>query len=136
MRPPLENAINTAGTVSSQWSLFFKYLWNGDQGQDYTPTATSLTGTATITGRYYRLSKGLYYLRIRVVPATDTSSVAGTTYASFPMTVPAFGNLGVINETTNQSIGTAVITSNGRIYLPTWTTVTAPITISGIIEAQ
>lgn len=122
-----------------KWIQHFKDMWRGDGGDEWTPTYTSLTetGAATHTGKYIRLSQNLYRLRIRIVPATDTSSTAGTTFLNnFPLTGNAFGALSVVNETTNLSIGTAVFNSNGRIYLPTWANVTAPITVSGLIEAH
>lgn len=135
MNQPFNFPINSGGKASNIWLLFFKYLFNGDEGKDFSPTYTNLTGTATHTARYFRISQNLYYLRIRIVPDTSTSSVAGSTYLDFPLSVPAFGNLGVVNETSNQSLGSAVINTNQRIYLPTWATVTAPITISGMVEA-
>jgi len=122
-----------------RWIDHVKAMWRGDAGDTWTPTYTSLTesGTATHTGFYKRLSQTLYQVRVRIVPGTNTSSVAGTTYLNnFPLTGSAFGHLIAINETTILPIGTAVFASNGRIYTPTWTTVTAPITISGIIEAR
>jgi len=143
MIPPVplrsEQLVDGKGSMASNWFQFLEGLWRGDKGNDWTPTYSGLTetGAATHTARYFRVSASLYYVRIRVVPSTDTSSTAATTYLSnFPLTVPAMGTLQVLNETTLLPIGVAVVSTNGRIYPPTWTTVTAPITICGMIEAS
>lgn len=135
MKPPPDYAPISDGA----WIDYFRDAHRGDAGNDWTPTYTSLTetGAATHTGFYKRLSQTLYQVRVRIVPGTNTSSTAGTTYLNnFPLTGSAFGSLTAINETTLLPIGTAVFASNGRIYTPTWANVTAPITISGLIEAR
>lgn len=122
--------------VTREWSLFFQDVANGDAGQLWTPTFSGLTGTATITGRWYYILRNLQYFNIKIVPNTNTSSTAGTTYVSNWVTqIATDSSVDVVNSTTFASIGSGVASaSNNRIYMPSWTTVTGTITITGIIQ--
>jgi len=135
--PPLQTPMtDDQQGLSMPWLLFFNQTFEGDRGNSWTPTFTSLTitGTPTITGRYYRISQSLCYFNVSIVPATDTSATAGTTYVdNFPLTATAngicfslWGNLG-----TNAGM---VVSSNNRIYVPSWTTVTVPLTVIGMVQ--
>jgi hypothetical protein len=139
--PPLYDAVvDETGVASMSWTQFFNAIYVGDTGRDWNPTFVGLgqTGTPTIAGRYYRISRNLVYLRVDIVPATNTTSTAGTTYIdNFPLAMrgsgPCFsmlpsGGLG-------GALGVADAAS-GRIYTPPWTNVAAPVIVVGIMEAQ
>lgn len=134
--PPIQSpVVDSTGKPTLPWVLYFNQLFTGDGGNNWTPTFQSLTngGAATIVGRYYKLSNALAFFAITVTGGTTTAT-AGTTYCdNFPL-APAFdgaclavsGNLG--------SAAGMINASNNRIYVPTWTAVTVPVTVVGIIE--
>lgn len=137
--PPTRNPLTESDgiTLTMPWLLFFNQTYNGDAGTNWTPTFTSLTtsGTPTITGRYYKISQYLCYFNILITPGTNTSSIAGTTYCdNFPLTMASNGVCMSVANNLGGGLGMAVASSN-RIYTPTWTTVTTPINILGIVEA-
>jgi hypothetical protein len=137
--PPIyEKLSDNAGKSTLPWVLFFNNIFQGDTGTDWTPQFTDLTvsGTPTITGRVYRLSRRIAFFRATVTPATNTSAVAGTTYINnFPLT---FTNDGICFAVSG-GLGTGsghVIASNNRIFVPAWTTVTVPVTVVGMGEVR
>jgi len=120
------------------WLTFFNQMYNGDAGNAWEPNFVNLTtsGTPTITGRYYRINRYLLYINILVTPGTNTSSTAGTTYVdNLPIT--AYNN-GVCMSLSNNLGGQLgmINATNNRIYTPTWTTVTTPVNIIGLVEAR
>lgn len=130
--------IDRGGNATLPWILFFNNIWNGDTGQDWTPTFISMgsTGTPTYTGRIYRIGQRLAYFTITVTPATDTTSTAGTTYCdNFPMTLSANGTCLAASGVVGSSGGMCLASSN-RIYVPGWTAITIPVTIAGLVEAR
>lgn len=122
--------------ASNPWLLFFDQIFRGDAGTSWTPTFTSLTtvGSPTITGRYYQISKYLCYFTIKIVPSTSTTSVAGTTYANFPLTMKADGICFAVSGLLGSSSGMCDSATN-RVYTPAWSAVTIPLTIIGVVEA-
>jgi len=123
------------GTLN--WQIFFEQLANGDTGTTWTPTFVGLTetGTATKTGKYYRISKNLAYFRIVITPATDTSAVNGTTYCNnFPLQMTSDSANVTCSGFTASVAGSTY--SDRRIYTATWTAITTPITIVGIVEVS
>jgi hypothetical protein len=123
--------------VTLPWQIFFESLSVGDTGTVFTPTFTGLTetGTATITGIYYRLSQKLCLFRITITPATNTSAVNGTTYCNnFPLT---FTNNGVSFSISGFTAAAAGVSSgDNRIYTGTWTAIANAVTIVGIAEVR
>lgn len=135
--PKTEPLVDEDKFSTLNWIAFFESLADGDTGTAWTPTFIGLTetGTATKTGKYWRLTKNLAFFRITITPATDTSAVAGTTYSdNFPLTITASGVSFSISGSTAATAG--VTSSDKRIYTGTWTTITNPVTITGIIEVQ
>lgn len=137
--PPIRDELQEEnGAISMPWILFFNQVFNGDSGTSWDPTFVSLTevgGSATITGRFYQISKFLTYFNVLVTPATNTSATAGTTYIdNFPLS--SFSN-GVCMSVSNKLGGALgmVEASSNRIYVPAWTTVTTSINIMGMVEA-
>lgn len=137
--PPTRNPLTEkGGQLTMPWLLFFNQLFNGDSGVAWVPTFTGLTisGTPTITGRYYQISQYLCYFNILVTPATNTSAVAGTTYIdNFPLTANSNGFCLTVSNNLGGGLG-MVNASNNRIYTPAWTPVTTPINVIGIVEAS
>jgi hypothetical protein len=128
-----------SGIVSLPWLLFFNSLFTGDTGTEWTPSFVALTetGTATLTGKYFRLGGKLVYFRAIVTPATDTSAVAGTTYIdNFPLAIDADGQCLASSAAAGSTEAGAVVASSGRIYVPAWTLIATPVTITGLIEAH
>lgn len=137
--PPIrENLTEENGAITMPWILYFNQTFNGDGGTPWTPTFESLTevgGSATITGRYYQISKYLTYFNILVDPVTNTSATAGTTYVdNFPLTSFSNGICGTVSNKLGGGLGMVEASSN-RIYVPGWTTLTTPVNIIGIVEA-
>lgn len=145
--PAYSEVVGQDNKMTRPWLEFLNGIWVGDTGtpalgsSSWTPTFVGLTeagGAATKTGKVFKISQQLAYFWVRIVPVTSTSSTLGTTYVSnLPLDVLSFGGCSVVveNITGGSAIGIAD-PSNNRIYTPTWTTVTSPITISGIIEAR
>ncbi len=137
--PPTRNPLTEEdGVLTMPWLLFFNQLFNGDAGADWTPEFTSLTsvGVPAVTGRYYQISKYLCYFNILVTPGTNTSATAGTTYVNnFPLTASGNGVCMTVSNNLGGGLG-MIVSSNNRIYVPGWTTVTTPINILGIVEAS
>lgn len=136
--PTYEKLVDENGNITVAWSLFFEQLFNGDQGNSWTPVATSLgqTGTPTLSGTLYRISQKLYYFDLLITPATNTSSVAGTTYfTGLPLTGISNGFCTAQSSNLGDPTGMYVAAS-GRIYTPAWTNITVPVTVSGVIKAQ
>lgn len=136
--PIIEPLAEEDGKARLPWVLFYQSMYNGDLGDAWTPNFENLTetGTATITGRTYQITKGLLFFRIDVDPATDTSATAGTTYVdNLPFQVNANGFCASVSGNLGGSLG-MVRSSDGRIYVPGWTTVTDVVTVLGIVEAS
>ena len=137
--PPTRNPLTEQdGSLTMPWLLFFNQMFNGDAGTEWTPTFTNLTtsGSPTLTGRFYQLSKYLCYFNILITPATNTSAVAGSTYVNnFPLTMNSNGFCFSLSNNLGGGLGMVTASSN-RIYTPTWTTVTTPINLIGMVEAS
>lgn len=137
--PIKDNIVDQQGNLSLAWLMFFNGLYEGDAGETWTPTFTSLTevgGSATITGAYYQISNSLLYFAVTVTPATNTSSTAGTTYINnFPLTMNEDGVCIAAYSGGGTSAGW-IDSTNNRIYTPGWSTVAAPVTIAGLIVAR
>lgn len=137
--PPINEPLfrEESRVPSIPWALFFDSIWRGDRGTVWTPTFTGLTitGTPTITGRFYRVGRALCYFRVKIVPSTDTTAVAGTTYINnFPLTLSADGACNAVSGLLGSNAGMCDSATN-RIYVPAWTGVTVPLTIVGTVEA-
>lgn len=137
--PPIQEAmIDQDGFPSVPWIMFFNSVFQGDYGTDWTPVFDSLTsvGTPTITGNYKLVSRQLVFFRITVTPSTSTTATSGTTaVTNFPMT---FSNHGIVFAVANNS-GTnsgMVNATDNKIYVPSWSAVTTPVTIIGLAEAR
>ncbi len=125
------------GKVTLPWLLFFDQVFTGDLGTPWTPTITGLTisGTPVITGTYYDIG-ALAFFSILITPATSTTSVSGTTYCNnFPLTISSDSSNTAVTNAPSAALGMNDSSTN-RIYFPSWTAITSPITISGWVTAS
>ncbi len=136
--PPSRTAITSKGDEPQGiWQKWFNLLWNNSAANtiNWTPSFTGLTGAATITGAYNRIG-GLLYFQALITPDISTTAVLGSTYINnLPFASTAFGVLTAINTSSRVVIGTGQIdalTSNA--YVPGWTAVTDPISITGFVQ--
>lgn len=138
--PTIQPLVNQeTGLTTIQWLLFFDSIYRGDNGTVWAPSFTNLTvvGAApTITGRFYRIGRSLCYFSVKVVPGTNTSSTAGTTYINnFPLTLQGDGACLAVSGLLGSSAGMCDQASNS-IYVPAWSAVTVPLTVVGFVEAS
>ncbi len=143
--PPVGDAlIDDEGLITLSWLLFMNGLFEGDTGVGgsgaggWTPNFQSLTqtGAPTVTGRYYRIIRRICYFSVLIVPATNTSAIAGTTYIdNFPLTFTADGPCFAVSGNLGDGPG-HIVAGNNRIYVPGWTNVSVPLTIIGIGEVS
>lgn len=136
--PPIyESLAEGNGKPRLPWILFFNEIFSGDTGTAFTPAFTGLTtvGTPSIIGRYYRNGQFIDWW-VKIVASTSTSATAGTTFiASLPFTMTTDAPCFVVTGTTGAAVGVCQASSN-RIYVPSWTTVSALLTLSGRVEAK
>lgn len=135
--PPIyEDVIEgTPGKLKLAWILFLSTLNVGDPGTEFTPIVHNLTvvgADPVITGEYYE-NAGFTDFWIKIVPGTSTSAVAGTTYFDLPFDVTVDGSCEAVSGNLGENAGMVEAATN-RCYPPAWTTVTAPLTISGRVR--
>lgn len=131
--PIAERLAGDDGKARPAWIEFYSALTRGDVGTNWNVTINNLTtvGTPVITGVYYQNS-GFTDFAVKIVPFTNTSSVLGTTFITVPFAVV---NDVPCNVVTGNSVAFGVVLSASKqINLPTWTTITTPITITGRVK--
>ena len=140
--PPVQQPLlDQSGGTNILWILFFNSLFNGDAGVSWTPIISGLTntgGTPKVSGRVYKLSNYLTFFRLSIVPepSGNTSSVAGTTYVdNYPYVMSADGLCGSVSSKKGGSLGMCEQATN-KIWLPTWTTVGAVVSVIGMVEGS
>jgi hypothetical protein len=138
--PTQQPLVDKNGAATLMWMLFFNGMFEGDAGEDWTPTLANLTevgGAATKSGRLYQINQNLVYFTATITPVTNTSSTAGTTYINnFPLTLAA--DAACLAVAGNVGLGAAghIVASNNRIYTPAWATITTPVTVIGLAAAR
>lgn len=131
----------SSGIATQPWILFFSQLFDGDSGTAWLPLFTNLTevgGAPSITGIYYQLTRRIAYFRIDIVPqgGSNTSSTAGSTLVNnFPLKMIGNGICFAVSGLLGSNSGACDQTSN-NIYVPSWSAVTVPLSIIGIVEAS
>jgi hypothetical protein len=131
--PINDKILDESGKLRPSWVVYFSELDRGDVGTTWSPPIVNLTvvGTPVISGVYYQNS-GFTDFAIKIVPATNTSSTLGVTTCALPFSVVADS---VANVVAGTGISFGVITASGRtLFLPTWTTIAVPITITGRVK--
>lgn len=123
--------------ASPPWILFFNSLFVGDTGNVFTPVFTNLTvvGTPTYSAAYYKIGQNLCYYSVTITPATSVSATAGSTYFNFPLTLKKDGACLAISGLLGSSAGMADAATN-RVYIPSLSGVTVPVTIVGLAEIR
>lgn len=133
--PPLNDPIMSEdGEIVLPWIRFFNQSYIGDVGTEFTPTITGMTGTVTASGRFYKLSQELAFIRVNITPTGSMTSTAGVTYCDVPFKVNANGVCAAVGGAVG--IGLGIIQTNRRMYFPGWSGVTVPVTILGLVEAK
>jgi hypothetical protein len=134
-RPPInDRMLDNNNLASEPWRNYFNKDWYGDSGTLWTPSWVNFSHSMTVTAKYYRISQYLCYFNIVIVPVTHTTTIAHTSYATFPLTILASSGFNV--SISDRSIGTGISQFNpNRLILPHWTNVTQTITLSGVLEA-
>lgn len=134
--PRTEEMIDEEKFATLNWTAFFESIAAGDAGTAWTPTFTGLTevgGAATITGTYYRVSAKLCYFKIVITPVTSTSATLGTTFCNnFPLAIQGENAVTTVSGFTAAPSGA----NSTGIYVGTYSAITSPITITGLIEAN
>ena len=131
--PIAEKLAGDDGKARPAWIEFFSALTRGDVGTNWNVTINNLTtvGTPVITGVYYQNS-GFTDFVVKIVPFTNTSSTLGVTYITVPFSVVNDTPCNVVNV---NSVAFGVVNAASKqINLPTWTTITSPITITGRVK--
>lgn len=131
--PIADKALDDLGKFRPSWVVYFSSLNRGDVGTTWNPTITNLTstGTPTITGVYYQ-NNGFTDFAVKIVPGTDTSSVLGSTTIALPFSVAADT---VANTVAGNTTASGVVNASSKtLFLPTWSLVTIPVTITGRVK--
>lgn len=133
LAPIADKLLDDNGKLRPSWVVYFSELNRGDVGTTWNPTIVNLTstGTPTITGVYYQ-NDGFTDFAVKIVPATDTSSVAGSTTIAVPFNVTADTIVNVVSSG-GYDFG-RIISSSKTIFLPTWSLITVPLTITGRVK--
>lgn len=132
--PIADKALDDNGKFRPTWIEYFSAVNRGDVGTTWNPTISNLTavGTPTITGVYYQ-NGGFTDFAVKIVPGTNTSSVLGTTTIALPFAVVADAAANVVSGV---NVAQAAINASAKlVYLPTWSVVTVPITITGRVKS-
>lgn len=123
------------------WLLFFNQLYQGDQGQEWSPLISDLTvagGTPIIEGAVYQLSTTICVFFITITPASggSTTCTAGTTrITNFPLEFQNNGACWAVSGLLGTNAGMCNQLDN-NIYPPSWNAVTVPLTIVGFGPAS
>jgi hypothetical protein len=131
--PISDKVLDENGKLRPTWIVYFSDVGRGDVGTTWSPVVSNLasTGTPTITGVYYQ-NNGFTDFAVKIVPATDTSSTLGSTTIALPFNVTADSVAGVVGGTTAFF---GVVNAAGKVvFLPTWSLVTVPLTITGRVK--
>lgn len=141
--PPTQQPIITdqSGFPALPWIVFFNALFDGDAGNAWSPVFQNLTisgGPPQIIGKVYQLSKYLSVFTITLVPPKGGSitGVAGTVLISnFPLQM---ANNGVCFAVSGELGTVSGMCDGGQniIFPPSFTGVTVPLTIVGLVEAS
>lgn len=135
---PIQNPLAEEGTglATLPWILFFTNLFTGDTGTSWVPLPVNLTqvGTPTYQAAYFRSGQFIDF-EIKIIPGTSTTSTAGSTYFPLPFEVKQDGACLVVGGLSGSGPGMVVAGLN-RAYVPAWSAVTVPLTITGRVRAS
>ena len=131
--PISDKVVDDNDKLRPSWVEFFSLLTRGDVGTTWNPTITNLgsVGAPTITGVYYQNS-GFTDFAVKIVPGANTSSVLGSTTIQLPFNATVDTVAPVV--TGNTSAFGIINSASDTVFLPTWTNITSPITITGRVK--
>ncbi len=128
--------LNKDGLMSQPWQGYFTARQERNI-KPWVPSFVNLTGGDVVVSGYWTVSERLLSFSVRVTPTTNTSSVLGSTYFDLPFSSLADGAALAFNTSTKSLLGAAFIEAgSSRVYLPSWSTITAPIGISGSVQIK
>jgi hypothetical protein len=124
---------------SQVWKTGYLVTTGDLEVQTFTPVITNWTnvGTPTITAKLVKKGK-LVTFTVKVAPGTSIKSVAGSSYISLP--VAEWGGLliegaasVVDSNAATATYGSALITTSGTVWLPSFGPLTVPVIITGTV---
>lgn len=130
-----------SGVVTSAWAEFFDEVFRGDAGTFWAPAIANITisgGIPIVTGRVYKLSQYLSLFVVTITPAQggSISGAAGTcAITNYPLQMTNNGVCTAVSGNLGTTTGMCTKATNS-IFPPTFSGVTVPITIIGIVEAS
>ncbi len=128
--------LNTDGLMSQTWQGYFTAR-QARNTQPWTPSLVNLTGGDVVVSGYWTVSERLLSFSVRITPSVNTSSTLGSTYFDLPFSSLADGAALAFNTSTKSLLGAAFIEAgSSRVYLPSWSTITAPIGITGSVQIK
>ncbi len=134
--PLTAKVVRQDGLLSQEWAGYFTSR-EGRNLKPWAPELVNLGGGDAVVSGYWTLSERLFSFSIRITPDSNTSSVSGSTYFDIPFSSLADGAALAFNTSSKSLLGAAFIErDSSRVYLPTWTTVSAPIAISGSVQIR
>jgi hypothetical protein len=103
-----------------------------------TVTANSLTqtgGSATLSGHYSRVGN-IVTVNVSITPVTSTTATAGTSFLTFTGLPgnPARISAGAVGAEGTISVGTCVFSTNGDLFLPTWSALAGVVYVTVTYE--
>lgn len=135
-QPPFRTVVAESGLFSRPWQKWLGDFYNNSSSSSKatTPAITGLTGTSVVTGSTNKIG-GLLYFQYLIIPAVNTTSVLGTTYILLPYTAASYGHLTATKVSSRISLGSGQVDINtSKAYLPAWSAVTEPISITGFVQ--
>ena len=134
--PATAKVVNPDGLMSQEWLGYFTSRQGRNQ-KPWEPVLVNLGGGVAVVSGYWTLSERLFSFSIRITPSTTTSSVLASTYLDLPFSSLADGAALAFNTSTKTLLGAALIEAGtSRAYLPTWTTLAAPVSVSGSVQIR
>jgi hypothetical protein len=115
--------------------IIYHFGYNPNKVVDWTPQFVGLTSTdISLSGTYAKNGVFVIFSALITVGSGSTSSVQGSTFINnLPLKAEDYGHAAVYNITSKALIGSAMIDKNtNNIYMPTWTSVTHSVAITGV----
>jgi hypothetical protein len=132
---PKSAVVDQNGKMALDWRIFMQSLLVGDPGNKFKPDVEGLSsvGTPSFSGVYYQ-NQGFIDFYVTISPGTSTTSTGGSTYIQLPFTVTS--DVPCFATTSGASSLGGITASNNRAYLPSWSGLTTPVTVSGRFKTQ
>lgn len=135
MQPPIpisSKVLSGSGLISPEWQGYFVQRQAKNQ-KNWEPDLVNLTGGVLEVTGFWTVSERTFTFSVRIAPSSPLSSVLNSSYFELPFPSIADGAALAFNTTSKALLGAALIMS-GKVYLPTFTSVNDPISISGTVQ--